>query len=111
MLEYRSKFIREDETAPYYKLYQLSTIPSKPGLVRTTENSNEGTSIKVEVWEMPLSSFGAFTAQIPSPLGIGKIILKDGSEIPGFVCESYAIHNAVDITQLRSWRTFVKDNV
>ncbi|CAF3360352.1 unnamed protein product [Rotaria sp. Silwood2] len=79
--------------------------------VRTAENSNEGTSIKVEVWEMPLSSFGAFTAQIPSPLSIGKIILKDGSQIPGCVCESYAIHNAVDITPLRSWRAFVKDNV
>ncbi|CAF3463072.1 unnamed protein product [Rotaria sp. Silwood2] len=82
MLEYRSKFIREDETAPFYKLYQLSTIPSKPALVRTTKNIDEGTSIKVEVWEMPLSSFGAFTAQIPSPLSIGKVILKHGSQIP-----------------------------
>ncbi|CAF0739906.1 unnamed protein product [Didymodactylos carnosus] len=111
MLEYKAKFIREDETAPYYKLYKLATTPAKPGLVRTIEDNNEGSSIKVEVWEMPLSSFGAFTAQIPSPLGIGKIILKDGSQAPGFVCESYAIHNAVDITPLRSWRTFLKDSV
>ncbi|CAF4890594.1 unnamed protein product [Rotaria sp. Silwood1] len=99
---YQSKIIREDEVASYYKLYQLLIIPLKPGLVRTKRNCKEGTSIKFEVWEMPLSSFCAFTAQIPLPLSIGKIILKDDSQIPGCGCESYATHNAVDITPLRS---------
>jgi allophanate hydrolase len=58
----------------------------------------------VEIWEMPLSLLGSFADSIPSPLGLGKITLQNGSEVAGFLCEAHATEDAEDITSYRSWR-------
>lgn len=50
-------------------------------------------------------SSGAVDA-IGAPLGIGKILLADGKEVSGFLCESYGTGGAEDITALGSWRKF-----
>ncbi|MGG4481942.1 allophanate hydrolase [Paenibacillus illinoisensis] len=97
-------FVEETRTAPEYRLYKLNTSPAKPGLVHTLE---EGTSIDLELWSMPLSSFGSFTAAIPAPLGIGKIMLQDGRVVSGFICEASAAQNAVDMSHLGGWRNIV----
>jgi len=94
-------FLEEAETAKKYNLYQLATLPAKPGLVRLQEG---GASIALELWQMPRSAFGIFTASIPSPLGIGKIELSDGRVVSGFVCEAYAAEEAENITAWGGWR-------
>lgn len=94
-------FVEEADTAPVYRLVKLPTEPPKPGLVKCPQN---GASIRVELWRMPLSAFGRFAASVPAPLGIGKLELADGREVPGFICESYAADGAEDITALGSWR-------
>ncbi len=92
-------------TAPQYRLYALpGTVPPKPGLVRVTEN---GAGIAVEVWELPTAAYGSFVAGIPSPLGIGTIVLADGSTAQGFLCEPAALAGAEDITHLGGWRAFL----
>jgi allophanate hydrolase len=96
-----ARFVREDVTAPAYQLVKLPTVPAKPGLVRKQEG---GASIRLELWEMPLESFGSFMASIPAPLGIGKIELQDGLIVPGFICEAYAAEGAEDITASGGWR-------
>lgn len=96
-------FIEETFTAARYKLMELSTTPVKPGLIRLPEG---GASIALEVWEMPVASFGDFTAAIPAPLGIGKVELLDGTEVSGFICEGYAEQSAVDITSWGGWRAY-----
>ncbi|WP_230632853.1 allophanate hydrolase [Paenibacillus athensensis] len=101
MLASGARFVREAATAPLYRLVKLPTTPSKPGLIQTREG---GASIRLEVWEMPLAQLGAFTAAIPAPLGIGKVRLSDGAEVPGFVCEAYAAEEAEDVTAYGSWR-------
>lgn len=101
MIEHGAVFIREAKTAPEYKMIQLPTEPPKPGLIHSNER---GTSIEVEVWEIPLTEFGSFVERIPSPLGIGKIKLEDGSEISGFICEASAAETAEDISQYGGWR-------
>jgi allophanate hydrolase len=101
MIEHEAVFIREAKTAPQYKMIRLPSQPSKPGLIRLNE---PGASIEVEVWEMPLSQFGSFVSLIPSPLGVGKVVLEDGSEIPGFICESSADKTAEDISDTGGWR-------
>jgi allophanate hydrolase len=101
MQEYGASFLREDKTAAKYLMYKLPTTPSKPGLVKQNQG---GSSIDLELWEMPLESFGAFTANIPGPLGIGKVELQDGTEVPGFVCEAYVVTGAEDISSLGGWR-------
>jgi len=101
MLEHGAVFVREARTAPKYRLLRLPTEPAKPGLVKV--NGSAG-SIGLELWEMPLSEFGAFVAKIPAPLGIGKVELEDGTEVPGFLCEAFAAEAAEDITDRGSWR-------
>lgn len=97
-------FVEEARTAPAYRLYQLNTSPAKPGLVHTLE---DGAAIDLELWSIPVTSFGVFTAAIPAPLGIGKILLQDGRVVSGFICEASAIETAVDITHLGGWRKAV----
>lgn len=101
MIEHGAVFIREAKTAPQYKMIKLPSHPAKPGLIRMNE---PGASIEVEVWEMPLSQLGSFVSLIPSPLGFGKVQLEDGSEIPGFICETSAAEIAEDISHTGGWR-------
>ncbi|MEK8128891.1 allophanate hydrolase [Paenibacillus filicis] len=98
-------FLEEAATAESYELYKLPTSPAKPGLVRTVEG---GSSIAVELWQIPAASFGTFTASIPAPLGIGKIELRDGRLVSGFVCEAFAVQGAVNITSFGGWRAAVQ---
>jgi allophanate hydrolase len=100
-----ARFIKETVTAAKYQLVKLPTVPSKPGLIKQRSG---GAAIQLEVWEMPLKAFGSFTASIPAPLGIGKVELEDGSEVPGFVCEAYAAQEAEDITAFGGWRHIPK---
>jgi allophanate hydrolase len=101
MLEHGAVFVREDRTSASYKLMKLQTVPPKPGLMKQTQG---GAAIEIELWEMPLAAFGAFTAAIPAPLGIGKIELEDGTAVPGFICEAYGTLGAEDITSYGGWR-------
>ncbi|WP_158734729.1 allophanate hydrolase [Alteribacillus sp. YIM 98480] len=105
MYDHGARFVQEANTAPKYKFYKLPSEPIKPGLIKQPEG---GDSIQLEIWEMPLTSFGSFTAQIPAPLGIGKVELEDGKEIPGFVCEGYGEKEAEDVTTLGSWDVVVQ---
>ena len=68
-----------------------------------------GAAIEMEVWELPAREFGSFVAGIPAPLGIGTVELADGSSVPGFVCEAYAVLGAKDITDLASWRAYLRE--
>ena len=85
-----------------YALTEFS--PPRPGLVR----SDTGSSIDVEVWEVPSDSFGSFVDGIPAPLGIGTVALEDGTQLKGFLCEAHAVRSARDISSLGSWRNFIK---
>ncbi len=67
-------------------------MPPKPGLVR--DASSVGRAIAVEVWRLPIQQYGSFVALIPSPLGIGRIELEDGSWVQGFLCECWALSGA-----------------
>jgi allophanate hydrolase len=103
--ERRAYLLSGTRTAPKYRFYALPGGPPKrPGLVRVAEG---GAQIEVEVWAVPQQHFGSFVAGIPSPLGIGKVELEDGSLHCGFLCESVALQGARDITSLGSWRVYL----
>ncbi|MDE1906984.1 MAG: allophanate hydrolase [Rhodospirillales bacterium] len=97
--------IRPAKTAPDYKLYALSTTPPKPGLVHMPGFTGSG--IAVELWGLSAEAFGQFVAALPAPMGIGRVALEDGSVHPGFLCETYALENAEDITAYGGWRAFL----
>ena len=103
LLELGAHFFKRAKTDPNYRLYSLpGGPPDRPGLVR----DSSGSSIELEIWAMPISKFGLFMTQIPSPLGIGTLTLESGETIKGFICEASEITEAEDITSFGGWRGF-----
>ncbi len=98
--------VRACRTSPIYRLYALTegAIP-KPGLVRQLDN--KGSAIEVEVWELPVAGFGRFVTKIPPPLGIGTLVLENDEAVKGFLCESYAVVNAPEISHFGGWRAYL----
>ncbi len=97
-------FAQVTETADNYRLYALAnTTPPKPGLVR----AEDGQPIVVELWDVPSAAFGSFVAEIPAPLGIGTLTLRDGREVKGFICEPGGLNGARDITVFGGWRAYL----
>lgn len=80
-------------------------MPAKPGLARDTAAAGPG--IEIEIWELDESGFGRFVSGIPTPLGIGKVALANGSELCGFICEASATQGATDITEYGGWRAYL----
>ena len=138
LTEAGARFIQATHTAPIYRLYALrDTKPMKPGLVRVdaadeqaTEGATEhaigrptGQAIAVEVWEVPLRTFGKFVMDIPAPLGIGTVQLHESvtlttglviAHVKGFICEPVAIKadtsatsGTPDITAFGGWRAYL----
>jgi allophanate hydrolase len=101
-------FCRAARTAPTYRLYALAgqSVP-KPGLVRV--GNGGGAAIDVEIWRLDASAFGRFVAAIPPPLGIGTVLLEDGSAPKGFLVESAGLTDAIDISHYGGWRSFSAD--
>ena len=94
-------------TAPCYRLFAMpgsETLPPRPALIR---DDSAGSAIALEVWELNAAEFGDFVSKIPAPLGIGKILLADGSEVPGFIAEPRAVDGAEEITRFGGWRAWI----
>jgi allophanate hydrolase len=107
LLEEDGVLLKTCKTQSIYRLYALTsgTIP-KPGLIRQPDGE-PGYGIEVEIWHLPPAGFGRFVNQIPSPLGIGTIVLDDGETVKGFICETFAIQGAEEISELGGWRSYL----
>lgn len=100
-----AEFIEEVKSAPEYRFYALTYLdPVRPGMVK----SSAGKSIDLELWALPTKEVGNFLAMIKAPLGLGTVSLIDGREVTGFVCESYVSDLADDITDIGSWREYLR---
>jgi allophanate hydrolase len=86
-------------------MYALATDPPKPGLVRVP-GGDSAASVEVEVWTLGPIEFASFVDQIPAPLVIGRVLLEDGSDVAGFLCEPIALEDAHDITEFGGWRAY-----
>ncbi|MEQ1684467.1 MAG: allophanate hydrolase [Burkholderiaceae bacterium] len=96
------------QTAPHYRLFALpNTTPPKPGLQRASAYE-QGASIALEVWDVPVDAVGSFLALIPPPLGLGSVELADGRWVHGFICEAHALAEARDVTAFGGWRAFMQ---
>ncbi len=105
LVDLGGQLVAATRTAPTYRLYQLpGGGPRKPGLLRVATG---GAAIEVEVWSLDVAAFGHFVAAIPQPLGIGTVLLEDGSSGKGFLVEAVAVESARDITSFGGWRSFV----
>jgi len=50
---------------------------------------------------------GRFRHCDPPPLGVGTLLLADGSSVKGFICEPAALDDATDITSFGGWRAYL----
>lgn len=109
LIERGAKLLQTTRTAPKYQFYELNSRPIlKPGLVKVDAQNPKAASIELEVWAMPAELLGSFLALIPSPLGLGKVELEDGSEVVGFICEPQGIIGATEVTEYGGWRNWMK---
>ncbi len=104
-----ARLLKTCRTSPGYRFYALEGKIPKPGLIR--EESFPGPGIEVEVWAVPSDQFGGFVADVPSPLGIGNAILENGETVKCFICEPYAIVNALEITHFGGWRKYLESKL
>jgi allophanate hydrolase len=105
LLQRAARLVIKTTTSARYRLFEIPGVtPRKPGLIRV---ERDGASIELEVWEMPVRSFGSFVSGIPSPLGIGQIELADGTFVQGFLCEASVLQGAKDITRFGGWRQYL----
>lgn len=106
LVELDGELVSRTSTAPGYRLYHLADFdPPRPGMVRVTAG---GVAIEVEVWSLPVDNFGRFVAVVLAPLCIGTVALADGTAVHGFLCESYAVGGAEDISECGGWRRFLQ---
>jgi len=94
-------------TAPSYRMFDISKPGDKikrPGITRV---GSSGAAVEVEVWNVPVSQYGAFLQNLKEPLTIGIVELEDGKKVQGFVCEAHATADAADITSYGGWRNYV----
>ena len=97
---------RNGRTASDYRLFALpGTTPAKPGLLR--DPAFAGPGIAVEVWALEPAAFARFVAAIPAPLGLGRVVLQDGTAPSGFLCEAWATADAEEISASGGWRAFL----
>jgi len=102
-----ARHVKSCSTAPHYRMFAMPAgdgLPARPAMVRA---DGEGQAIEVEVWDLDAAAFGEFVAAIPGPLGIGRILLDDGDELPGFIAEPRATEGADEITHHGGWRKWL----
>lgn len=104
-----AEFLESARTAPEYRMFAFSDGKTqKPALLAGGEKD-----FYVELYAMNAADFGRFVAQIPAPLGIGKIKLSDGRFVSGFIGDSSILENAEkfsvqDISELGDWRKYIR---
>ncbi len=96
--------VESTETAPEYRMYAFKTEGvAKPGLIRDLE---KGSGIYLEIYQISYKAFGQFISTIPAPLGMGKVKLKSGRRICGFIAEPEVASLGKEITELGDWRNY-----
>lgn len=103
MQDMDARLLERTRTASDYRLFVLPQAkPPKPGLIH--DPGSGGPGIELEIWSVPAIALGRFVERIGSPLGLGKIRLCDGRMVTGFLCESWAVKGAREITSFGGWR-------
>ncbi len=95
-------FVRDDATAPCYRLWSIDD--RHPAMIRTTDGV--GTSVLLEIWDIPLIGLATVLAKEPPGLAIGKVLLADATEVLGVVGEPFLVANQRDITEFTGWRPY-----
>lgn len=101
MLAVGGVFICEESTDAHYRIWSIND--RHPGMIRVAQG---GACVALEIWELPLSSFAELLQSEPAGLCIGKIRLRDGSEMLGVLAEPWLLEGQKEITETGGWRQY-----
>lgn len=94
-------FVREDRTAPIYRLWSIND--RHPAMLRV---STDGQAIALEIWSITADALGTILQSEPAGLCIGKIVLADGQEVLGVLGEPFLCEGQREITSFGGWRAY-----
>ncbi|KAK0121902.1 hypothetical protein ONS95_010179 [Cadophora gregata] len=108
------KLLSKTTSSRSYRLFELASPPGaairKPGLARVSSGSNQGSSIELEVWNIPTMEVSKFSRSIPAPLFIGEVELADASWVHGFAfINDNPAAVSQDISHFGGWRNFLNN--
>ena len=95
-------FVRDDQTDACYRIWSIDD--RHPAMLRTP---GEGTSVAVEIWDVPVAGLAGLLLSEPPGLAIGKVVLRDGSIVLGVLGEPFLCEGKREITQYGGWRAYV----
>jgi hypothetical protein len=95
-------FVREDHTDACYRIWSIDD--RHPAMLRTP---GEGTSVALEVWEVPVEGLASILLSEPPGLAIGKVLLRDGSIVLGVLGEPFLCQGKREITAHGGWRAYI----
>jgi hypothetical protein len=101
LLAVGASFAREDHTEPCYRLYSIGD--RHPAMIRTP---GQGTSVALELWDVPADGVAQVLLSEPPGLAIGKVRLRDGSIVLGVLGEPFLCDGQREITQHGGWRAY-----
>ncbi len=101
LLAINAEFIREDCTAPYYRMWSIDD--NYPAMQK---DENQGESIALELWSLDTEGLMEILKKEPPGLTLGKIELADGSEVFGVLGEASICVNKKEITAFGGWRNY-----
>lgn len=107
LIDRGAQLVGTTKTAACYRLVALPTEPPKPGLIRTEAGTAGAGAVEVEVYDLEVAAFGHIVAAVPAPLCIGRVVLEDGSDVAGFLCEPVGATGCLDITHFGGWRAYL----
>ena len=102
MVRNGATFVREDATDECYRIYSIDD--RHPAMLRTP---GEGTSVALEIWDVPVTGLANILLAEPPGLSIGKVVLRDGSIVLGVLGEPFLCQGQREITQYGGWRAYI----
>ena len=105
LLKVGAAFVREDLTAPIYRLWSIAD--RHPAMLRV---SQDGQAIALEIWAITPAALGDILLSEPAGLCIGKIVLADGQEVLGVLGEPFLCEGQQEITAYGGWRSFTSSH-
>ncbi len=105
LLAAQATFLREDWTAPVYRLWSIGD--QYPGMVRVATG---GAAIALEIWQVPPAGLVQVLLQEPPGLSIGQVHLQNGETILGVLAEPITCEGQQEITKWGGWRAYQSDH-
>jgi len=102
MLAAGATFVREDQTGECYRIWSIGD--RHPAMLRTP---GAGTSVALELWEVPVAGLAKILLNEPPGLAIGKVVLQDGSIVLGVLGEPFLCEGQREITEFGGWRAYI----